>query len=113
MLNRSPLSRRAKHAGTAWVAVARRDHRAATSRARLAELVRDRSRTLDAMSRRSRYPSAGRRVAQAHSISRAKSRRDVVVFRYPNVNEYASAPGARNVISSVRSLTSPACRTSW
>ena len=32
--------------------------------------------------------------------------------RYPNVNEYASAPGSRNVICSVRSWTAPCWRTS-
>ena len=33
--------------------------------------------------------------------------------RYPNVNEYASAPGSRNVISSVRSRTASRWRMSW
>src|SRR5690348_16855269 len=32
---------------------------------------------------------------------------------YPNVNAYASTPGSRNVISSVRSSIRPGCRTSW
>ena len=32
---------------------------------------------------------------------------------YPNVNAYASAPGSRNVISSVRSWIAPGWRTSW
>src|SRR4029453_16631745 len=37
----------------------------------------------------------------------------VGIPRYPNVNAYASAPGSSNVISSVRSRTSPGSRTSW
>jgi hypothetical protein len=32
---------------------------------------------------------------------------------YPNVNAYASAPGSRNVISSVRSRTASCSRASW
>jgi hypothetical protein len=37
----------------------------------------------------------------------------VAISGYPKVNTYASAPGSRNVISSVRSRTVSCSRTSW
>ena len=46
-------------------------------------------------------------VLVAASAWRGRSR------SYPNVNEYAPAPGSRNVTSSVRSRTRAAWRTSW
>ena len=57
--------------------------------------------------RRTRARDRGRRARRRHD------RRDAARGGYPNVNEYASAPGSAKVISSVRSRTAARWRTSW
>ena len=49
----------------------------------------------------------------AREQHRHRSIRHVVIAGYPNVNTYASAPGSRKVICSVRSRTASCSRTSW
>jgi hypothetical protein len=52
-----------------------------------------------------RIPAVGRAREPPPGLGRDRG--------YPNVKEYPSAPGWRNVISSVRSRTLPPVRTSW
>ena len=61
-----------------------------------------------------RRPAAVSGDESSHSVAPpGYGMRVTAVSDYPNVNTYASAPGSRNVISSVRSRTASCSRTSW